>query len=88
MILRVPTGLGFLLQPGYIPDFGDLSFFPINFLLSSKWFKLAFYILQKGLKLCPCYYAHVKTVISLPYFFTSILLPVFIHLTFLVATSN
>lgn len=49
MIPSVPTGVGFLLQPSYIPDFeslGYLSFFPINFLLSSDWFNF-FYVLQK-----------------------------------------
>lgn len=40
-ISTVPTDLGFLLQPGYITDFGSLgylSFFPIN--LNSNWLEL------------------------------------------------
>lgn len=88
MIPSVPTDLGFLLQPGYISDLGSLGYL----FLSNKFkFKLAwvssFYKLQKELKLCH-YYAHVKIIISLPYIFTSIFLPGFLHLIFLMATSN
>lgn len=44
MISSMPMGLSFLLQSGYIPDFGFLgylSFFPIHYCLSSNWPELA-----------------------------------------------